>query len=317
MDRFPMLETASFLAFIAENSAVGIHRAGYNGVASLIPRHTGNNIFVPTFAGMNYETISLEGLPPYRNSHPTKFEPRAEPMHIESADGEKVVLVQPETGHARVSARITFAVREPHYLHQRIELTFHHRFCSEDRAGRFDSLWASYLHMPPDRHIYLKPDQDAGGDLANWLGITKADHGAPDMQVRCLPDGHEIDAESHLKAMGDQAPLSDDDIAALPEVEWSPAALPKALDGPLAFYYGLLPNSLLYLMMFKQPERIRLAYSPCGGGRQPAWNPAWDYVLHLDDAEAGSTHVWDVCLVVKPWQGRADVLNEVRLYRTS
>ena len=61
-------------------------------------------------------------------------------------------------------------------------------------------------------------------------------------------------------------------------------------------------------------ERFRLAYSPCGGGKGPAWNPAWDYVLHLDDAQPGTTHVWELCLVAKPFQGRADVLDEVRRY---
>jgi len=40
----------------------------------------------------------------------------------------------------------------------------------------------------------------------------------------------------------------------------------------------------------------------------------YDYVLHLDDAPVGSTHTWDVCLVVKPYAGRADVLAEVSRY---
>ena len=71
---------------------------------------------------------------------------------------------------------------------------------------------------------------------------------------------------------------------------------------------------LLFLMMFKQPERVRLAYSPCGGGTQPAWNPACDYVLQLDDATPGTTYAWDLCLVVKPFQGRGDILTEVRKY---
>ena len=76
---------------------------------------------------------------------------------------------------------------------------------------------------------------------------------------------------------------------------------------------------LLFLMMFRQPERFRQAYSPSGGSKWPpvGWNPAWDYVLVLDDAEVGRTYEWDLCLVTKPYAGRADVLDEVRGYLES
>ena len=118
MESFACLQTQEFMAFIADNSALGIHRAGYNGLASLIPRRTGNNLFVPSHAGLNYEHIFVAGLPPYGESHQSSFEPRAEPMHVEGADEEHVTLIQPETSYAHISARITFRVEEPCYLHQ-------------------------------------------------------------------------------------------------------------------------------------------------------------------------------------------------------
>ncbi|MDP6113040.1 MAG: hypothetical protein QF437_04445 [Planctomycetota bacterium] len=312
---FSCLETSSFVAFIADNSANGIHRSGYNGLSSLIPRHTGNNLFVPAYAGLNYETISLAGLEPYRHEHGSKFEPRSEPMFIESADEESVVLVQPETSHSHVSARITFTVEEPHYIHQKIELTFHRRFCPDEEPNQFRSLWASYMHGPPDRHIYSKPDLETGADLVHWYGITKTDHGSPEMQVKLMPQ-EEISAAGHLAAMAETPLLTDDELTALAQPEWGPMALPKSLDGMLSFYYGLCHDQMV-LMMFKQPERFRLAYSPCGGGTQPEWNPAWDYVLALEDAPLEETCTWDLCLVTKPYMGRADVLREVRRYVTT
>ena len=322
MGKFPCLETETFLAFIADNSPLGIHRRGYNGVASLIPRHSGNNLFVPMFAGLNYETISLTGLPNYQHESGSKFEPRCEPMYIEEVNENRVVLVQPETSHAHVSARITFKAEEPHYLHQHIELTFHRRFCDANETSRFRSLWASYMHMPPDRHVYLKPDWKSSEDnLKNWFGITKDDHGSSDIQIRCLPDDREIDAAEHLDAMTRQPLISEDELSRIIDVRldskpdpWSQMMVPKLLDGPLTFYYGLCHGSQLFLMMFEQPEQFRFAYSPCGAGKEPAWNPAWDYVLHLDDAQVGMTYIWDVCLVVKTYQGRVDILNEVRRY---
>jgi len=332
MEKFLCVETETFLAFIADNSPLGIHRRGYNGVASLIPRHSGNNLFVPMFAGLNYETISLAGLPNYQHESGSKFEPRCELMYIEESNENRVVLVQPETSHAHVSARITFTVEEPHYLHQCIELTFHQRFCDTNEPNRFRSLWASYIHIPPDRHIYLKIDWKSEDILKNWFGITKDDHGASEIRVCCLPNDREIDTagaiheviaerSEHLDAMTRQPLLSADELSRLTDVRtdskpdlWSQMMVPKSLDGPLAFYYGLCHGSQLFLMMFKQPERFRLAYSPCGAGKEPAWNPAWDYVLHLDDAQIGMTYVWDVCLAVKKYQGRADILNEIRRY---
>lgn len=310
MTAFPALQNASFTAHISNNESLGIHRPGYNGVASLIPRHSGNNLFVPTYAGLNYETISLTGMPTYRapgrEDHQAKFEPRCEAMHIEPADAERVVLVQPETSNAGVSACITFSVAEPHYLHQRIELTFHQRFCPEDQASVFSSLWASYMHMPPDGHLYLKPGWRSGPERDGWIGLTKAGHGAEGYELRPLPSDCRLGAADHLEAMESQEPLGGQQVAELPA---SPLA-----GGPLDFYYGLCDDQV-FLMMFRQPEQVSLAYSPNGGGTEPAWCPAWDYVLHLDDAPVGSTYTWEVCVVVKPFAGRADVLEEVSRYQ--
>jgi hypothetical protein len=41
MKRFPHLEAEAFVARIADNSGLAIHRAGYNGMASLILWHSG------------------------------------------------------------------------------------------------------------------------------------------------------------------------------------------------------------------------------------------------------------------------------------
>lgn len=308
MANFSTLETRNFAAYVADNAALGIHRQGYNGIASLIPKTRGNNIFVPTYAGLNYETISLAGLTPYHSG--LKFEPRHEPMHIEKIDNNRVALVQPETSHAHVSARITFSTEEPYYLHQRIELVFHRRFCGADEKNTFSSLWASYLHMPRDRNVYMKLDERTP-DLKDWAGVTKEDHSSQDYLIRALPDDRELQAAEHLAVMTSRAPLVPEQTT--PQA-LAPMELSARLSGPLRFYYGLCHDGLLFLMMFKQPEQFRFTYSPCGAGKQPAWNPAWDYVLHLDDAELEKTYRWDLCLAVKEYQDRADVLHEVRRY---
>ena len=298
------LKTGTFIAFISDNAAYGIHRPGYNGVASLIPRATGNNIFVPTYAGLNYETINLSGMPPYVEATGRKFEPRHEPMHVASADGQSVVLVQPETSHAHVSARLTFSVQQPCHLHQRIELTPHRVFGTEGQPSHLSSLWASYIHMPRDRHIYTRPGQIDGPERTGWFGLTKADHASTETDVRALPDV-DLDHDGHLAAMEKGHAVGVKDVQ----------ELEQSLGQGLEFYYGLLDHGLVFLMMFKRPESYRLAYSPCGGGQQPAWSPAWDYVLHADFTEPGHVCRWDLCLTVKPFAGRGDILEEVRRFR--
>lgn len=304
MPALPLLETDTFLTFIADNDGYGIHRPGYNGVASLIPKATGNNIFVPTYAGLNYETINLTGMPSYLDATGEKFEPRREPMHVASASDQTVVLEQPETSHAHVESRITFTVDQPCTLHQRIEITPHRRFTGEDEPSRFTSLYASYIHTPRDRHIYLRPGGLEGEPDEGWYGLTKADHAASETDVAPLPRSVH-GPEGHLAAMQGQ------DTVTLPDAP----DLDAALKQDLSFYYGLLDGGLVFLMMFRRPETFRLAYSPCGGGQQPAWSPAWDYVLHADDVQVGSTYTWELALAVKPFLTRADILDDVRRFQ--
>ncbi|MBI4025204.1 MAG: hypothetical protein HY360_09510 [Verrucomicrobia bacterium] len=313
MKTFPRLETSDFVAYIADNSPLGIHRRGYNGVASLIPKATGNNLFVPTYAGLNYETIGLTGLPPYAHAGGSKFEPRCEAMRIEDVDAHQVVLAQPETSHAHVSARITFRVEEPCRLLQRIEIVFHRRFCADQEKNSFYSLWASYILMPPDRHVYTKLDPTAQ-DQEGWVGVTKEDHQSRDYLIRPLPADRELQAAEHLELMMSQPPLAPEPPAT---DTLSGTELRARLNSPLSFYYGFCHDDLMLLAMFRQPERFRFAYSPCGAGKEPAWNPAWDYVLYLEDAQLEQTYTWDLCIVVKEYRGRADVMDEVRRYHAA
>jgi hypothetical protein len=298
----PCFSNKAFTAYIADNHKAGVHRKGYNGLASLIPHNYGNNIFVPSYAGLNYETISLAGLPSYLETHTSKFEPRAEHMEIVEKTDERIVLEQAETSHAHVSARISFEISDPHYLDQRIELTFHERFCPENEPNLFSSLWASYIHQPRDGHIYLQRP-DTRHDLDGWVGLTREDHGAPNYTIRHLPDQEEISAADHLSHTSE------------PVDEKHRQEIENEVRSSLSFYYGICAENLVYLMMFRQPDRVRLAYSPNGGGKVPEWSPAWDYVLHLDNAQLDQVYAWDVRLALFPFESRAKVLEEVDAFQ--
>jgi hypothetical protein len=308
MNPLPILRTSAFSAEVIDNSARGIHPAGLNGLASLVPTGRKQGIIGPGRAGLNYEIIALTGMPPFSGTAVSPFEPRAEPMRIESADARGVVLVQPETSHAQTSARIEFRAQEPHYIHQHVELVFHRRFTPPGVPMQFHSLWANYINAPPDIHIYLKRDLGEGGELEGWIGLAKLDHGPADWHIRPLPADRELSPAEHLAAMQTGRP---EVFGYGPVPPTDPLTLGREpLPGPLPFYYGLW-HDLLFLMMFKQPEQFRFAYSPNGGHHAQPWNPAWDYVLFEGDVQLGRTYAWDLCLAVKPYAGRRDVLAEV------
>jgi hypothetical protein len=286
-EHIKMLETSAFTAFVADNAAAGIHREGYNGIASLVPKATGNNIFVPVYCGLNYECTWLEGV---EQTYEETFEPRRRAMEIAAADAGSVTLYQGETAFKGIEAEITFRVEEPWYLHQRVRIAFHKALA---KGRRFTSLWASYLHAAPNRNVYLKR---GGGDLEGWIGVTKERHRAPYYMVHDLPARELSVAEHATLAQEPPAP---------PRFE--------AIDEPLAFYYGLYFD-LAFISMFKDPANTRLAYSPNGGDEAPPWSPAWDYMLNVDSVELERPYEWNLCVAVKPFAGRRDVLDEARRY---
>jgi hypothetical protein len=304
---FPVLKTSAFTAAIADNSAQGDHLEGMNGAATLAPTETGANIFTPGKCGLNYELFELAGLPFFEPPRDSLFEPRLAPLHYDRADGGAVILSHPETAYARVSGRITFRVEEPYYLHQRVELTLHRRFCPPEVKNIFYCLFASYMFHPRNPHLYLKAGRSAP-DLSGWVGMTKPFHRAPNLVLHDLPGGRELSAEEHLSLAKSQPKRESPDAFIEKQAPFFP--------GPwLDFYYGLLDGGQAFIMMFKQPEMVRLGYSPNSGNPQaPLWNPAWDYVLYLEDARIDTLYSWDLCLAVKPYQGRRDVVREYERY---
>jgi hypothetical protein len=89
----------------------------------------------------------------------------------------------------------------------------------------------------------------------------------------------------------------------------------ETVNGPLPFYYGLYYD-YAFIMMFREPDRVRFAYSPNGGDVELPWSPAWDYELVQDDITPGVSYEWNLCLAVKPYIGRKDILDEVRQYNS-
>ena len=97
---YVIMKQADISMIVVDNQAVDIpelpgHQAGYNGVASLKHSGSDSNLFVPAYAGLNFEHIH-DGTT--RNLI-EKFEPRKFPMELRLINSNTVEVYQPATGN--------------------------------------------------------------------------------------------------------------------------------------------------------------------------------------------------------------------------
>src|SRR5688500_13215074 len=88
------LNNAAFTCRIGTNAEGEGHRAGYNGVWSLVPAGLTESLFVPGVAGLNLEHY-FDGW--HNGTREVFFEPRVAPMTLEQPDARTVRLVQQPT----------------------------------------------------------------------------------------------------------------------------------------------------------------------------------------------------------------------------
>jgi hypothetical protein len=275
---------------IGNNAALGTHRAGYNGLFSLSAPDQSESVYVPLYAGVNLEH--------YFDARPRDpdakvfFEPRNTPMEFRSIGDRTAELHQPPTPVFKVESWTTFELRDPYYVH----VTFR---CVPREAvfqgGYMGVFWASYINAPLDKSMYFLRE-GSGLDAPVWAQLCTQVHGR-DSTVR-----HEKD-ERDLP----MPPASDTLYNSMSPLRFSQP-----------FFYGRFRDMVL-IYIFEPNPYLRFAHSPSGGGKTPAGDdtcPAWDFQLVVPDYQVGEQYGLRLCVVYKPWSGRADVLDEVRLYYT-
>jgi hypothetical protein len=80
MEHHDTFKAGDLTAVIGDNSSSGKHRAGYNGVWSLVHTKEPENLFVPEVAGLNFEHIFDGDKRDDGDSGKIFFEPRNAPM---------------------------------------------------------------------------------------------------------------------------------------------------------------------------------------------------------------------------------------------
>ncbi len=247
------------IARIGDNEAEGAHRVGYNGVWSLTTRDDADNVFVPSYAGLNFEHI-FDGHVWERDR---LFEPRRAPMTLRPVAENEVELHQPPTPFWGLESWTRFKLVAPHF----IDLSFR---CvprkMSYRHGYVGLFWASYINAPENKSLYFWGRRD--------------DEEAPRFHQFCTPYHNH---ESTVVHENEPPPP----LATTPPVPpWLFTNYSRLrFSEPLMF--GRWRDRVLGVM-FDRTAGIRLAHSPSGGSATPDGrdtNPAWDWQFIIRGCE--------------------------------
>lgn len=288
---FHRYETPAITCVIGDNAALGAHRNRYNGIYGLTTPTLKESPFVPAYAGLNLEHY-FDLRPDINKDSHTFFEPRNEPMTFGQVDAHTSELYQPVTPYWGVESTTRFTVTEEGYIDMDFRCTPH----KDHWVGGFMGVfWASYINAPLDKSIYFL---QAGSSIESpqWLQYCTQRHGL----------------NSTVFGADDDLGLSGPESTTNLFISASPLRFAQP------FYYGRFRDHvLIYLYEAGDGGRIRFSHSPSGGGKTPAeddTNPAWDAQLIVPDPKVGATYGMRARLIVKPWEGREDVLRHARAF---
>jgi hypothetical protein len=166
---------------IVDNSAVSAvddevlpgHRAGYSGLALLRHRSRNEDLFVSSYAGLNFEHI-LSGVA--SSDHKTQFEPRNHPMELRIIQEHIVELCRMETFHHALSSCQRYELLEDGVIQLTAEVkatkpTFPN--------GYINLFWASYIDKPESLDIHFRGVEVGAspGTTPGWLRGVTPSHG--------------------------------------------------------------------------------------------------------------------------------------------
>ncbi|MAT14302.1 MAG: hypothetical protein CMJ46_03435 [Planctomyces sp.] len=235
------------------------HKRGYNGIAYWGHDQQKANLFVPTYAGLNYEHIHDGTLKVNRE----RFEPRQNPMQLRIINDRTVELYQPPTLNWKLESCGRYELMADGTVEYTFECVPKAATFSQNYIGLF---WASYIRSPEKVGInFWGRNGDQFGTQPEWLELISPKHG--------VSSTHPPADYKHTIAFDEGFPLT---LANHPSgyVHMAPG------------YYGV-SHGMAFVQMFRQRDQIWFAQSPTGGGNG---NPAWDFQWFIPDYKVGEAY---------------------------
>lgn len=285
---YVILRRAEIEAVVVDNSAVDDavlpgHRAGYSGIGSLKHRKRPQNLFVPAYAGLNFEHIH-DGTVQDRK---VLFEPRHAPMQLRVVDPYTAELYQASTPHYGLESCLRYQLLED----GTIEMTFE---CIP-RAPSFTNgyvglFWASYIHHPDSLDIHFKGYTEDEPSVPRWIrGVTPA-HGV---------------LATHLAA-DDRRELAHD--PAFPLTLVFNRSRHRYTE---PWYYGV-SHGMALVFIFRPKDQIRFSQSPSGGGQG---NPAWDFQYLIPNYQVGKRYQMVMRVMYLPYESPEQIQRASTAHR--
>jgi len=280
---YVVLERGDIRAVIVNNEPVDDevlpgHRGGYSGVASLTHRSQDKNLFVPSYAGLNFEHIH-DGTTQPRE---ILFEPRQAPMEIKQVDEYTAQLHQPPTPHWQLESWLRYRLLADGAIEMTLECVPRARTFKNGYIGLF---FASYINQPESLDIH-------------FLGRPANNNDATKQWIRGVTPAHG-ELSTHL-AIDDNRDF------------------PHDTDFPLTlvfntsnyrycepWYYGV-SGGTAFVQIFRPEDRVRLSQSPSGGGKG---NPAWDFQWFIPQYEVGKRYRFVMRAMYLPFNSPEQIIQ--------
>lgn len=265
-----------------DNSVLPGHRGGYSGLASLKRLGQTGNLFVPSYAGLNFEHIH-DGTTRERD---VLFEPRNAPMELRVIDQNTVELYQPATPTWGLESATRYHILEDGTIEMVFECIPRRDTFRHDYIGLF---WASYIQQPASLDIHFR-GRKAGQISDTWIQARTPQHGVE---------------STHLQLEDQRSWKHDEDFPLTLVFNRSKYRYSEP------FYFGVNQDSAL-VSIFRPKDQIRMTQSPSGGG---VGNPAWDFQWMIPDYKIDQRYQMVMRLQVIPYQDREDVWEKSRPHR--
>jgi hypothetical protein len=259
------------------------HRAGYSGVAVLRHARRRENLFVPAYAGLNFEHIH-DGTTRPRE---VLFEPRNTPMELRRVDGHTVELYQGPTPAWGLESCTRYELLPDGAIEMTVEFIPRRRGFKNGYIGLF---WASYIHRPESGAIHFRGHPEGGDATPRRIEATSPAHG-----VRA----------THLAGVDDRSFPHDADFPLTLVFNRSD----HRYDEP--WYYGV-SHGMAFAQVFRPRDEVRFSQSPSGGGEG---NPAWDFQVFIPDYEVGRRYTLVMRALYLPYESPEQVRRAIEPHR--